>query len=537
MPTKRKQNTPRKTPGKVPHPSRNARTAHSTRSTSAYKSNRSSGFASPSKTKRPSVRSSSHGSPTQRGFSTSAPTPKPGSPSFLPNLGVQGGKNKRSFDASGATPLTSSDTSATTLPEMLLTRRNLLIGAGVLGGVAILGGGASYALSAMGESDEGVMNDYLTVPENAVESLKDDFKMYKTSTDYVSLAKSVKLEYGTLVWADNDTVAACLVPTDKASPLSTVKVLYLSSGNTTTVLKKAQGSDKGFEILDVRCSAEGLIWVESNIFESTWRVYTASLDNDSLSHITQVDEGDANWEIPSLAAVDNKAFWQLIPASEGENASSPSVVRAASFGSDSYKEVCSSKTAFATRLTPAKEGVVVTPRVDTTKVYYQLTLISAEDYAVLDQLTLPASMSPDIVGYGRSGFSFGFANIYNYGEGIANLGTYTPESAVEPFHYENLEWFRFSRTPTASPCWCGEWFVVKSTSSLCGVHFPSKKYFAIDTPSGCDNYGEYLASTGTSTHIVGLSQIVTDNDDDQYALVRIFKPIEDAVGSAFDQPK
>lgn len=539
MPTKRKQNTPRKTPGKVPRPSRNSRTAHSTRSTTHFRSNRASGLNStPSKAKRPSVRSTSHISPaqrTQRGFSTSTPPSHPSSRSFSPNLGIQGGKNKRGFDASGVTNATSSGTAPQTLPEMLLTRRNLLIGAGVLGGVAILGGGASYALSAMGESDENVVTDYLNVPENAVESLADDYKMHKKYGDYVSLDKSIKLDYGTLVWADNDTVAACLVPTDQASPLSTVKLLYLSSGNTSTVLKKAQGADKGYEILDVRCSPEGLIWVEANIFESTWRIYTATLDNGSASHITKVDEGDANWEIPSLAAVDTKAFWQVIPTNEGKNADSPSVVRAASFGSDSYQEICSSKAAFATRLTPADEGIVVTPRVDTKKVYYQLTLISSKDYSVLDQLTLPASMSPDVVGYGRSGFSFGFASIYSYGDGIANLGTYTPQSKVSPYHYDGLEWFRFSRSPTASPCWCGEWYVAKSTSSICGVHFPTKQYFAIDTPSGCDTYGEYLVSTGTSKRIVGLSQIVTDNDDDNYALVRIYRPIEDAVGSAFEK--
>lgn len=541
MPTKRKQNTPGKTPGKVPRPSRNSRTArNTTRSKASLRSGRtpnlnSTHSSTKPNTKRPSARSSARPSRAQRGFSTSAtPTSRPSARSFSPNLGIQGGKNTRGFDASGANNATSSGSSPSTLPEILLTRRNLLVGAGVLGGVALLGGGASYALSAMGESDETVISDYLSVPEDAVESLADDYKMHKKYSDYVSLARSVKLDYGTLVWADNDTVAACLIPTDKASPLSIVKVLYLSSGNTSTVLEKARSADKGYEILDVRCSAEGLIWVESNIFESSWRIYTATLNDGKASHITQVDEGDANWEIPSLAAVDKKAFWQVIPSSEGENVDSPSVVRAASFGSKSYDEVCSSKTAFATRITPADNGVVVTPRADSKKVYYQLTLISSKDYSVLDQLTLPSSMSPDVVGYGRSGFSFGFANIYNYGDGIANLGTYTPRSEASPYNYNGLEWFRFSRSPTASPSWCGEWYVAKSTSSICGVHFPSKRYFAIDTPSGCDNYGEYLVSTGNSKYIVGLSQITTDNDDDDsYALVRIYQPVEGAVESAF----
>lgn len=77
------------------------------------------------------------------------------------------------------------------------------------------------------------------------------------------------------MWADNDTVAACLNPTEQASPLNTVSLLYLSSGNTATVLDAAQGSEEGFEILDARCSENGLVWTESNPYQSRWRVYTA----------------------------------------------------------------------------------------------------------------------------------------------------------------------------------------------------------------------------------------------------------------------
>ncbi len=40
-------------------------------------------------------------------------------------------------------------------------------------------------------------------------------------------------------------------------------------------------------------------------------------------------------------------------------------------------------------------------------------------------MTLPSSMTPDLASYGRSGFSFGFSSIYNFGGGIANLGTGT----------------------------------------------------------------------------------------------------------------
>lgn len=336
------------------------------------------------------------------------------------------------------------------------------------------------------------------------------------------------------VWADNDTVAACLVPGESASPLNTVSLLYLSNGKTASALSAAQGADEGFEIVDVRCSENGLVWTESSAYESAWRVYTAKLSNGSVTSITQVDQGDGNWLIPSIAAVGETAFWQVCPNTSGESAAERSALKSARFGSGDVAVPYTSKKPFATRVTAADDGVVITPRAEAQGTYYQLTKISAKDNSTVDQMTLPSSMTPDLASYSRSGFSFGFSSIYNFGGGIANLGTYTPRSAASAYHYNDLQWFRFSRSPITAPCWSGEWFVVKSTTALCGVNFGSKSYFAIDTPSGCDTYGEHLVSTGTRSSFVGLSQITDDNDSgNNHALVRVFTPIKGSIDNAF----
>lgn len=416
-------------------------------------------------------------------------------------------------------------------PEVLLTRRNLLIGAGAIAGIAALGGGISLATSSLGGSKEATV-DSISVPEDAVESLSDYNQV--DYNQHVKLAGSYKLTYGTLVWADNDTLAACLVPGESASPLNTVSLLNLSSGKTTSVLSAAQGAGDGYEIIDVRCSENGLVWTESSAYESTWRVYTAKLSNGSATAITQVDQGDGNWLIPSLAAVGNTAFWQVCPNTSGDAATERSALKSARFGSADVAVPYTSKKAFATRITAADDGVVITPRAEATGTYYQLTKISGDSNATVDQMTLPSSMTPDLASYGRSGFSFGFSSIYNFGGGIANLGTYTPRSAANAYQYNNLQWFRFTRTPITAPCWSGEWYVVKSTTALCGVNFSSKSYFAIDTASGCDTYGEHLVSTGTRSSFVGLSQITDDNDSkNNHALVRVFTPIKGSIQSAF----
>ena len=204
-------------------------------------------------------------------FSTSGPTFGP-----KPSFGSDPKARKGSASSSGyqPNPLKVGGPAPSKLtPEVLLTRRNLLIGAAAVGGIAAIGGGVSLASSALeGNSTEQI--SYISVPENTVEQ-QADYTLIENYSDYVQLTGSFSLPYGTLVWADNDTVAACLNPTEQASPLNTVSLLYLSSGNTATVLDAAQGSEEGFEILDARCSENGLVWTESNPYQSRWRVYTA----------------------------------------------------------------------------------------------------------------------------------------------------------------------------------------------------------------------------------------------------------------------
>lgn len=544
MPTNRRQNIP----GKTPRPSRNS---HRTRS-SQHMSSKGSVFKQSAKTPgstrigaslggrtvmssgkhagKHSVKAGSKPSVVKPSFSTSGPTFGP-----KPSFGSDPKARKGSASSSGyqPNPLKVGGPAPSKLtPEVLLTRRNLLIGAAAVGGIAAIGGGVSLASSALeGNSTEQI--SYINVPENAVEQ-QADYTLIENYSDYVQLTGSFSLPYGTLVWADNDTVAACLNPTEQASPLNTVSLLYLSSGNTATVLDAAQGSEEGFEILDARCSENGLVWTESNPYQSRWRVYTASIANGSASNIQQVDEGGSNWLMPSLAAIGNTAFWQVSPNTSGEAANEPAELRAVTFGSNEVQHVYSSKRAFATRVTPATDGVVIAPRADSTTVYYQLTKISADTLQPVDQMTLPSSMTPEVVGYGSSGFSFGFTSIYNYGGGIANLGTYTPRAAVQAYNYNDLPWFRYSRSPITAPCWCGNWFIVKSTTALSGVHFASKSYFAIDTVSGADTYGEQLVSSGNCSSFVGLSQVTDDtNADNNHTLIRVFTPIEGAIGSAF----
>ena len=90
------------------------------------------------------------------------------------------------------------------ITKLKKSRRNLLIGAGAIAGVAALGGGLSLATNALEGKKEATVES-ISVPEDAVNALSD----YSQAdyTQHVKAAGSYKLAYGTLVWADPVTTA------------------------------------------------------------------------------------------------------------------------------------------------------------------------------------------------------------------------------------------------------------------------------------------------------------------------------------------
>ncbi len=390
----------------------------------------------------------------------------------------------------------------------------------------------------------------------------------------LSLSAEIELPYGTLMWASNDEVAALLVPTETGSPLTTVSILRLASGYYFSVLEQAVGAAQGFEIYDVRASEQAVVWTEVNILEGVWRIYGALLSDTALSEPVLLDTNTSDWETPSIALCNTTAFWQLMPNAQGAQKASESFVRcarigqvtgsASSTGSEngasseggmsnagdsastaastsstaaasssesasgtaniSYETVLTSAGRMSTPLYVCDNLVVATPRAQTSGVYYQLSAINATTHEISDALALPQSMTPLEACYGKTGFMFSFEGIYNYGAGISNLGTYAPKIDARGIDYSSAEWFHFARTPSAPPCWCGDFLMVKSTRSVVGVSLDTDTYFVLDSVSGSDTYGDYLASTGNRSRILIFANI---NDESQsggskYCSARIY---------------
>lgn len=367
---------------------------------------------------------------------------------------------------------------------------------------------------------------YLHVPESALTTLA-DFEALEDSAGQVQLLGDFDIPYGTLVWANDDDIAACLLPTESGSPLAQIGLLYLGSGMLDTVQEQAIGKADSFEIYDVRANSSGIVWTEANIMEGAWKIFAAPLTNGNIGSARQVDEGGGDYETPTLGVAGNRAFWQVIPKST-ENPELTSKLMAAPFSAGGATCVFESPRRSGTPVYSTANSVVIAPRADTAGVYYQLLKIDAGSGDVADTLTLPQGMKPLEAGYGNNGFMFSFPDIYDYGDGISNLGTYTPLSPIGNGDYSDAQWFGFARAPSAAPAWANDLLIVKSTYSVCGVDLAAGTYFAIDVENGADTYGEYLASSGANSTFVTYTNIdhkPIGEEKIHACRVKVYKPL------------
>lgn len=398
----------------------------------------------------------------------------------------------------------------------------------------------------------------LSVAKDRVFTTEDCEFIKRNSTELKRSARA-HLPYGTLVWAHDDNLAACLLPCDTSKPLTKIGLLSLAKGDLYMVREAAVSEGEGFHIYDVRANSQGAIWVEANVLDNKWRIYTAKVlsHGKKLGKAHLVEEGDGEWETPSLVVSGDYAFWQLTPSPNASTEDPTSMLMRVRFGDDQENVKCvyEAPGRMACAPTPAENGIAIAPRAnleDESGVYYQLTYIDSESGIVESALALPSYMKPNYIAYGPAGFSFAFESIYNYGDGISNLGTYVSTGMGAPIYAigkfkKNADgtledgangdsssdatdatntddassdegstvkageafgdWFRFPRSPYTAPAWMKNWFMVKSTSVVAGIDLTRRRYFSIEPEYALQGYGEYLASEGPMNKIVTFANI------------------------------
>ncbi len=444
--------------------------------------------------------------------------------------------------------------------------------AGLVAAAAVAGG--AYALTSSSKANADTSEESLTVPADKVFTTE-QCEYMEDAKGFVSLRTRASLPFGTILTACSDSVAACLIPTEAADPLVQISLLHLGSGNLTPALKAAAGREEGFQILDARAHGGGLVWLESNLTTGQWRVYSTTLDGASVGEPIMAEERDGAWSLPSLAVSDGFAWWQTSPTDTKDKSLTSQLCRTPfGQGSDSVDIVAESPGGFA--CAPAPAGTGIASAISESRSGSVWTLIYADDEAgqITDSLTMPATMKPQNVSYGPNGFGFTFDSIYQVGDGISNLGTYTPanpisltvaqaeqdalagiksereaaakgnaevqltdadyatakaqaEDAVCSL-YSAAEWFRFPRAPITPPAFTGNWVFVKSTNVVAAVNLDARKYVTITTESATQGYGEYLATSGTSSRIVTFANVdYTPMDGEQIreCTVRVWETV------------
>ena len=408
-----------------------------------------------------------------------------------------------------------------------------ILGAGA--GLVLAGGAAAGAgvLSGCSRGSGSSTPDVLQVGADDVVTL-DGFTEISDTSGICNVVDLASLDAGAQLFTTGKGVAAALVAGEKASPLSTVQLVDLGRGRTFDALSQAQGTDAGFEIY-AACASDGLLaWTECNYLTGEWAVYAAEMrvdqtsrelrDNDgnyytsvsnaySIGEAAKLDEGDGGYDAPLVSAVGSNAYWIVQPAADGAREKEDSVLKV-SASRGLATALCSSKGRFNGQICASGDTLTVMPRAQASSgVYYQMTAISAASGQTLATQVLPRGYQPGAAVYMGGAFAFTIGASYDYGGGIANVGTYYP--------MPDGKWLRLTRQPVTAPGLCQGWLFSKSGARTAFVDMERRRYFTVNAPGEAADYGDYAACVGEVDAIYNYASITKGSAGKHVQLRRI----------------
>lgn len=368
-----------------------------------------------------------------------------------------------------------------------MSRRGFLRAGSVAAmGIAMLGAPAILTGCSRNSNNESL--DILNVSTNDVVTL-DAFAEIEDPSLYYEVKEIAQYPKGTMLFASEDVIAAAFCTGETAAPLSTCGLVALETGAMTPALEQAVNHDLGFNISSVRASKELLVWVESNYLTSEWMVYCASISDGKLAgQPVRLDEGNGEYDTPEIAVIGSSAYWIMQPAENGPRTKEDSYLRVAAGGSRS-SDLITSHGRFNGGLSVSGQVLTAMPRADSaSSVYYQLTAISAGSGTPIATQVLPHSYRPSNAIYMNNAFAFTIPASYDYGGGIANVGTYYPIAGSL--------WLRLTRQSLTPPGICNGWLFAKSSSRTVFIDTVEQQYFVVNAPDGCEDFGDYSVCTG-----------------------------------------
>ncbi len=357
-------------------------------------------------------------------------------------------------------------------------------------------GGAALSVAALGlpavlgacrrEQDSGGL-DVLSVSSSQVVTL-DSYTEIEDVAPICDIKEIATYPKGTMLFSSGDQVAAALCVGETANPLSTCSLVKMADGSIVKALNAAVGASDGFNLLTVKASNTTLAWVESNYLTSDWAVYSAQIGESlNIGQPVKLDEGNADYDTPELAVIGSTVYWIVQPTSNGSRASEKSHLKAA--GGAVAAEVLTSSGRFNGGLSTSGNILTAMPRAESSSgVYYQLTAVMTGTGSIVASQVLPRSYRPSNAVYMNNAFAFTIPASYDYGGGIANVGTYFPIAGNQ--------WLRLTKQSPTPPGMCYGWLFAKSGSRTVFVDTKGERYFVVDAPDNCESYGDYSLCTG-----------------------------------------
>ena len=99
------------------------------------------------------------------------------------------------------------------------------------------------------------------------------------------------------------------------------------------------------------------------MFNIAWKIYTARLANGRPAFIQMLEECVSDYETPMLGAVEDRAFWQVLPKHPNDQGLSSRLMKA-TFGAPTTTTVYESSRRMGTPPYSAEKSIVITPRAD-----------------------------------------------------------------------------------------------------------------------------------------------------------------------------
>lgn len=389
-----------------------------------------------------------------------------------------------------------------------VNRRDLLKGAGALGAIAAIAGGAT-AMSGCTQKDEDAVSQPLSISGENIIPVMDSFVETEENPPHMVQTANYNIAAGTILQPAEGYWSAALIQGAGANPLVKAGVFSLASGSLATVVEKPIDPTLSTVIQEAHASEAAYSWLEVDTNSGAWSLYGAAFSAGRLtSSPVKLYSADGQWDAPQFAAAGNAIVFQVMPKTGGTQTRANSNAYLWRPGMTEPKQVLASQGRFAAPPSVSEGQAIFTPRVKQSQgTSYALSAYSIADDLATNTITLvlPSPIKPaaaTMVG-GRLAYTVDAA--YDSAGVLGKLGTFVQTDAGNTNTTQNF--YFINREPYAAPTGNDSVLVVKNRASYLVFVLPEKIYGNLYATNRAVDYGEYPLRTGNASDFATYSSV------------------------------